>query len=69
MPSSVLSTISYRRATASLTITFVSGTVYIYRNVPEEKYVGLLASKSKGKYFNRYIKEIYPFEKVAEDGE
>ncbi|WP_297822025.1 KTSC domain-containing protein [Segetibacter sp.] len=65
MPSSVILKSSYNAATATLTITFVSGLVYDYKNVPEQTYKAMITSGSKGTYFNKYIKGKYEWEKVA----
>ena len=64
MPSSVISSISYDAATLVLTITFVSGTVYYYKNVPEEIYQALKTSRMKGVYLNKQIKGRYRYEKI-----
>jgi len=53
----------YDPASASLTIVFVSGLVYKYRNVPQEIYDKMKRSFSKGIFFNDHIKGIYDFEK------
>jgi hypothetical protein len=66
MPSSVISTINYDPATAILRITFVSGVVYDYKNVPEEIYKALKTSGAKGIYLNRHIKGRYQFEKIGD---
>ena len=65
MPSTVIASISYDTATATLRITFVSGLIYDYQQVPEEVYQALKTSDAKGIYLNRYIKGKYPFEKVT----
>lgn len=44
-----------------LELEFISGEVYRYHDVPEYLYAGLVNAASKGKYFNRYIKETYRF--------
>lgn len=62
MPSSVIAHFIYQAATETLIITFVSGLVYAYNEVPEEIYLGLKNSKSKGIYFNKFIKDHYHFE-------
>ena len=64
MPSSVISTINYNADKATLRITFVSGLVYDYKNVPEEVYVALKTSGAKGIYLNQHIKGRYQFEKI-----
>jgi len=62
MPSSVIASIHYDQGI--LKIIFVSGTVYHYKNVPEEVYIAMKNSKSKGIYFNQHIKGNYDFEKM-----
>ena len=64
MPSTVVSTMSYDSATSTLTITFVSGMVYNYKNVPEEVYNALKTSGAKGIFLNQHIKGKYEFEKI-----
>ena len=65
MPSTVISSMNYNVDTATLTITFVSGLVYEYKNIPEEIYTALRTSGAKGIYFNAHIKGKYDFEKVS----
>ncbi len=64
MPSSVVSAIKYDAQNETLRIIFVSGMVYDYKEVPEEIYMEMKTSKSKGTYLNNYIKGHYPFEKI-----
>jgi hypothetical protein len=64
MPSTVVVSIAYDRATATLRICFVSGIVYDYKAVPEGVFEALIASDSKGRYLNQHIKGKYAFEKV-----
>ena len=55
---------SYDIATSTLTITFVSGMVYNYKNVPEEVYNALKTSGAKGIFLNQHIKGKYQFVKI-----
>ena len=64
MPSSVVFTISYDTATATLRIIFVSGMIYDYKNVPEAVYQAMKTSGAKGIYLNQHIKGKYQFEKI-----
>jgi len=64
MPSTVISEIKYDSESGALKIAYVSGQVYEYQNVPETVYKDLKASRSKGRYFRFFIKNIYPFEKL-----
>lgn len=64
MPSTVISTIQYDPATGMLRITYTSGVAYDYKNVPEEVYEELKASRAKGVFLNTRIKGNYTYEKV-----
>ena len=66
MPSSVISHFSYDELHKKLKITFVTGMVYIYQNVPVKTYEMLKISGSKGRYFNAYIKDKFKFNKVED---
>lgn len=46
-----------------LKIVFTSGFTYDYYNVPKEVYEDFLKSDSIGKYFHKFIKNDYVFEK------
>lgn len=64
MPSSVINSFHYDKDSKSLIITFVTGMIYRYLEVPERIYKLLRASVSKGKYFNYHIKDKFQFEKL-----
>lgn len=64
MPSTVISSINYDAENATLRITFVSGMIYDYKDVPETVYHALKTSGAKGIYLNQHIKGKYKFEKV-----
>ncbi len=64
MPSSVVSAFQYDSSSLTLRIIFVSGKVYDYLNVPEEKYIEMKAAFSKGIYFNTNIKPYYSCKKI-----
>ena len=42
----------------------VAGAVYRYHGVESDVYEGFLSAASKGKFFNRYIKDAYTWEIV-----
>jgi hypothetical protein len=50
--------------TLTLRITFVSGMVYDYLSVPQSVYDAMKSSGSKGIYFNRHVKNKFPFLKI-----
>ncbi len=61
LKSSNIASADYSEETRALTITFRSGGVYIYADMPETKYAGLLAAPSPGRYFDAEIKGKYSF--------
>lgn len=61
--SSTVLSIGYEPSTNTLEVEFKSG-VYQYYNVPEPIYQQLMASDSKGKFINAYIKPVYPCSRV-----
>ncbi|TBO40820.1 KTSC domain-containing protein [Pedobacter kyonggii] len=67
MPSSVIKYFSYDAATETLKIIFVTDMIYLYKEVPEKIYKMLKASGSKGRYFNRHIKDKFKFQKLEEE--
>lgn len=66
MPSTVISAMGYDPETKTLTIAYVSGQAYVYRDVPETVYKELKASKIKGRYLRFFVKDKYAFEKVRD---
>ena len=67
MPSSVVANFSYDEKTSTLRVTYVSGMIYDYKNVPKKVYREMKAYQSKGSYLNYYIKGKYDFEKVEDN--
>lgn len=65
MPSYVIASYEYGAETESLTITFVSGKVYRYFNVPPELYRQFTVAFSKGNFFNKYIKPGRDFKQLT----
>jgi hypothetical protein len=64
MPSSVVAAIKYDATSSTLRVIYVSGTVYDYKNVPEEVYVAMKTSFSKGTFLNQHVKGKYEYEKI-----
>jgi hypothetical protein len=64
MPSTVIEHINYSEETRELKITFLSGAVYIYFDVPRDVYDQFKAYKSKGTYLNKFIRDKYEFERI-----
>lgn len=59
MPSTVIRSYRYDPAGRELHVEFVSGRRYRYHEVPEETYAAMRRSFSKGRFFNRYIREHF----------
>lgn len=57
--STTLRSVGYESAEQILELEFTSGAVYQYFDVPESVWHGLLKAESKGKYFNREIRDDY----------
>nr|WP_294789795.1 KTSC domain-containing protein [uncultured Mucilaginibacter sp.] len=68
MPSTVIRKMDYDALTSTLAVSFVSGQVYVYKDVPETVYKELAASRVKGRYLRFFIKDKYPFERITETG-
>jgi hypothetical protein len=62
--SSVIRRFHYRPEEKALEIVFVSGRRYRYFHVPQQVYEEMRASSSKGKYFNRHVRDRFSFEKA-----
>lgn len=64
MPSSVIRAFAYDPPARRLTITFVSGDVYAYRDVPPMEAEGLAVAASRGRFFAERIRDRFAFERV-----
>lgn len=64
MPSSVIDAWTYDAPARRLVITFVSGDVYAYLDVPPMEADGLRVAKSKGRFFAERIRDRFAFERV-----
>lgn len=63
--SSNLKSASYNTELSNLQVTFNSGAIYEYNNVPWEKFTKFRMAKSQGKYFNENISRSYKFNKIG----
>jgi hypothetical protein len=62
--SSVLASVQYS-IDASLVLQFRSGAIYRYFAVPETVFQALIAAESKGTYFNRNLRNRFPYQRIA----
>ena len=61
--STTLATVAYDFAAQLLRLQFRSREVYFYFGVPPAVQQALLAATSKGAYFNRNIRDRFPFQR------
>jgi len=61
--SSLLSSIEYL-SDQTLELTFRSGVTYRYCAVPEAVVEGFIAAESKGAYFNRHVRNRFPYQRL-----
>lgn len=69
MPSNVISSFTYEPERRRLVVTFVTGRVYEYADVPAEAAANFRASFSKGVFFNENIRNRYPCREITPGGE
>jgi len=67
MPSTVIKSTHYDEDTRTLRVTYVSGVVYVYRDVPADVYAAMRAAFSKGRFLNEFIKGKYAFKRIGRD--
>lgn len=67
MPSTVIASFEYDKAGSTLTICFVSGSVYEYYRVPEAVFNQFKQYREKGVFYNRYIKGKFAYAKRPVD--
>lgn len=64
MPSSVIRAFDYDAQAKRLKVTFVTGRLYAYLDVPKDIADALRAAGSKGEYFNRAIRDHFRCERL-----
>ncbi|PSO15603.1 KTSC domain-containing protein [Bradyrhizobium sp. MOS003] len=65
MPSSVIRFFRYAPDTRELRVTFVSGRLYVYEDVPAEVAAAFREARSKGTFFNREIRDRYVYRDIT----
>lgn len=63
--SSNLKSATYDTNSSDLRVTFNSGSIYEYNNVPWEKFTKFRMAKSQGKYFNENISRSHKYTKIG----
>ena len=59
MPSTAIRDHYYEPESRELVITFVTGRVYAYADVPEDVYADFCTARSKGAFFNKRIRDQF----------
>ena len=68
MPSAVIRRIDYDEPARELRVTFVSGDVYAYDEVPPDAYEAFRGAFSKGRHFAAHVRDRYRCRRIARDG-
>jgi hypothetical protein len=63
--SSNIASIGYDPDSETLEIEFINGSIYQYFNVPSGLNEQLMVAPSKGQFLNTYIRNAYPYSRVA----
>lgn len=64
--SSELRSIGYDEQSLILEVEFQSGGIYQYFGVPRQLYLNLMAAESKGRFFNKSIRERHYYQRVTQ---
>lgn len=65
MPSTAIRDYEYDPESRQLSVWFQpEGRHYIYLDVPEDIYIGLSAARSRGRYFNQYLRDRFEYHLV-----
>ena len=65
MPSTVIRRFDYSPELEELTVQFVTGRRYVYSGVPSEEAERMRGAFAKGSYFNRHIRDRYPYRELV----
>ena len=60
--SSCIDAITYLQETSALKIRFNKGEIYQYDHVPHNLFLSLLDADSKGCFFNRHVRDAFPYQ-------
>lgn len=62
--SSNVESVGYDEANQIVYVRFLSGSLYIYKNVNRNEFDGLLNAPSVGSYLHRNLKNVYPYQRI-----
>jgi hypothetical protein len=66
LKSKSLATVRYDRLARQLEVQFLTGKRYLFFLVPSHCYQQLLEAESKGAFFNRYIRNRFPYQQLSD---
>jgi len=66
MPSTAIRSFSHDPEHELLMVEFITGRRYIYAGVPADVYEAMRKATSKGGFFNRRIRDRYPFTELTD---
>lgn len=62
--SSNVAEVGYDAQNKIVYVRFLNNSMYIYKDVPEAEFNGLLNAPSIGSYLHRNFKNVYPYERI-----
>jgi hypothetical protein len=65
LESRAIAVVDYDPEQETLTVQFNQRGTYTYNGISLDTYVDFATAESQGRYFNLYIRDKYPYEKVA----
>ena len=65
MPSKVIRRFDYVAERQELLVEFLTGRRYVYSGVPQDEAEAMRRAFAKGSYFNRRIRDRYPYRELA----
>jgi hypothetical protein len=66
LQSSSLKSAGYDEGRMTMDIEFLNGDIYRYANVPVEIYTDFMDAESHGKFYVRYIRDSFEFQKLKQ---
>jgi KTSC domain-containing protein len=67
MPSTAITDIQYKPSSQRVVVTFITGRVYEYFDVPEHVASAFRSAISKRTYFNVYIRDRYDYRELTRE--
>lgn len=65
MPSTAIRRYLYDEKARRLAVTFITDRIYVYEDVPPTLFADFRAAVSKGRFFNRHIRDRFEFREMV----